>query len=163
MLEIHGIETFYGETQALFGVDLHVGKGEAVALLGPNGAGKTTVLRSILGLTPARRGAISFTGKEITRAATNDIACAGIAWVPDDRRIFRLECERSTSPSAKRDPFLSWIVRRLRSVSGARIPAEREPEPVRGESSGAHRSRATRGCLLCAEPSQGLAPSGQDA
>ena len=88
MLEIQGIETYYGETQALFGVSLEVGQGEAVALLGPNGAGKTTVLRSILGLTPARRGAIRFTGKEITRAATNDIACAGIGWVPDDRRIF---------------------------------------------------------------------------
>ena len=56
MLEIDRIDTFYGETQALFGVSLAVGQGEAVALLGPNGAGKTTMLRSILGLTPARRG-----------------------------------------------------------------------------------------------------------
>src|SRR3954469_8591786 len=88
MLEVQNIETYYGETQALFGVSLDVRKGEAVALLGPNGAGKTTVLRSILGLTPARRGAIRFGGREITKAATSDIARAGIGWVPDDRRIF---------------------------------------------------------------------------
>ena len=62
MLELAGIETYYGETQALFGVSLRVGRGEAVALLGPSGAGKTTTLRSILGLTPARRGMIAFEG-----------------------------------------------------------------------------------------------------
>ena len=54
ILEVDGVDTFYGETQALFGVSLTVGAGEVVALLGPNGAGKTTTLRSILGLTPAQ-------------------------------------------------------------------------------------------------------------
>ena len=56
MLEIANIETFYGETQALFGPSLRVGEAEVVALLGPNGAGKTTTIRSILGLSPPRRG-----------------------------------------------------------------------------------------------------------
>ena len=67
---------FYGETQALFGVSLKVAApGEVVALLGPNGAGKTTTLRSILGLTPARKGSIAFDGLATSRVhATHDIA-----------------------------------------------------------------------------------------
>ena len=62
MLEVSAIDTFYGETQALFGPSLHVAPGEVVALLGANGAGKTTMLRSILGLTPPRTGSIRFDG-----------------------------------------------------------------------------------------------------
>src|SRR5687767_24539 len=88
MLELDTIQTYYGDTQALFGVSLAVAPGEVVALLGPNGAGKTTTLRSILGLTPARSGRIRFDGRDITQAATHDIACMGLGWVPDDRRIF---------------------------------------------------------------------------
>ena len=88
MLEIHGIETYYGETQALFGVSLEVRQGEAVALLGPNGAGKTTVLRSILGLTPARRGSVRFTGKDITGQAPEQTARLGFSMVPEGREVF---------------------------------------------------------------------------
>src|SRR5512144_1905323 len=88
MLDVEAIDTFYGETQALFGVSLSVAAGEVVALLGPNGAGKTTTLRSILGLTPARAGTIRFDDCDVTRAATHEIARRGIGWVPDDRRIF---------------------------------------------------------------------------
>ena len=77
MLDVDGIDTFYGETQALFGVSLSVGAGEVVALLGHNGAGKTTTLRSILGLTPARAGSIRFDGRDITRAPTHEIARRG--------------------------------------------------------------------------------------
>ena len=88
MLEVRDIETCYGETQVLFGASLTVREGEAVALLGANGAGKTTTLRSILGLTPVRRGQISFDDADITRAETHIIARRGVGWVPDDRRIF---------------------------------------------------------------------------
>ncbi len=87
ILEINDIDTFYGETQALFGVSLAVAAGEVLALLGPNGAGKTTTLRSILGLTPPRRGTIRFDGADITRWPTHRIAQRGIGWVPDDRRL----------------------------------------------------------------------------
>ena len=87
ILDVQGIDTFYGETRALYGVSLSVARGESLALLGANGAGKTTTIRSILGLTRPRRGTIRFNGGEITRAPTHEIARAGICWVPDDRRL----------------------------------------------------------------------------
>jgi branched-chain amino acid transport system ATP-binding protein len=164
MLEIQGIETFYGETQALFGVDLKVEKGEAVALLGPNGAGKTTVLRSILGLTPARRGAISFSGKEITRAATNDIACAGIGWVPDDRRIFpALKVKTNLALGKKKTVFRSWSEKEVYGLFPAlEYLLERESENLSGgEMQMVAIGRALLGgpgLVLLDEPSQGLAP-----
>jgi branched-chain amino acid transport system ATP-binding protein len=164
MLEIRGVETFYGETQALFGVDLRVNKGEAVALLGPNGAGKTTVLRSILGLTPARRGAISFSGKEITRAATNDIACAGIGWVPDDRRIFpALKVKTNLALGKKKTAFRSWSEKEVFGLFPAlEYLLERESENLSGgEMQMVAIGRALLGgpgLVLLDEPSQGLAP-----
>ena len=71
ILEVAAIDAYYGETQALYGVSLGVARGEVLALLGPNGAGKTTTIRSILGLTRPRRGAIRFYDRDITRAATH--------------------------------------------------------------------------------------------
>jgi branched-chain amino acid transport system ATP-binding protein len=164
MLEIQGIETYYGETQALFGVSLAVGQGEAVALLGPNGAGKTTVLRSILGLTPARRGAIRFTGKEITRVATNEIACAGIGWVPDDRRIFpALKVKTNLQLGKKKTAFRSWTEKEVYGLFPAlEYLLERESENLSGgEMQMVAIGRALLGgpgLVLLDEPSQGLAP-----
>ncbi|AUX32996.1 MULTISPECIES: ABC transporter ATP-binding protein [Sorangium] len=164
MLEIQGIETFYGETQALFGVDLSVGKGEAVALLGPNGAGKTTVLRSILGLTPARRGAIRFGGSEITRAATSDIACAGIGWVPDDRRIFpALKVRTNLQLGKKKTAFRSWSEKEVFGLFPAlEYLLDRDSENLSGgEMQMVAIGRALLGgpgLVLLDEPSQGLAP-----
>lgn len=88
MLELEHIETCYGQSQALFGVSFCVGRGEAVTLMGRNGMGKTTCLRSIMGLTPARAGRISFAGCEIIAAPPHVIARAGIGYVPEGRRIF---------------------------------------------------------------------------
>ncbi|WP_437339383.1 ABC transporter ATP-binding protein [Sorangium sp. So ce394] len=164
MLEIQGIETFYGETQALFGVDMSVGKGEAVALLGPNGAGKTTVLRSILGLTPARRGAIRFGGSEITRRATSDIARAGIGWVPDDRRIFpALKVRTNLQLGKKKTAFRSWSEKEVFGLFPAlEYLLDRDSENLSGgEMQMVAIGRALLGgpgLVLLDEPSQGLAP-----
>ncbi len=88
MLNVSGIHTYYGESHILQGVALSVGPAQCVAILGRNGAGKTTTLRSILGLTPARRGQIIFKGTDITQLATHRIVRSGIAYVPEDRGIF---------------------------------------------------------------------------
>jgi len=109
MLSVRDIETYYGETQVLFGVSLDVRAGEIVALLGPSGAGKTTLLRSILGLTPARRGHIEFGGRDVTRLPTHEIARAGIGWVPDDRRVFpTLTAARNLAIARKRTPYRAF-------------------------------------------------------
>ena len=109
MLRIDDIETFYGETQALFGVSLTTAPGEVVALLGPNGAGKTTLLRLILGPTPAGRCRVHFDGFYITRLPTHHIAGMGIGWVPDDRRIFpTLTVARNLRIAVKRTRFRAW-------------------------------------------------------
>ena len=88
LLALSGVETFYGASQALFGVDLSVAEGEVVALMGRNGMGKTTTIRSICGLTPARAGAIAFAGVDITRRQPFRIARLGIGLVPEGRRCF---------------------------------------------------------------------------
>ena len=120
MLQISEIQTYYGETQALFGVSLDVGAGEVVALLGPNGAGKTTTLRSILNLSSVRQGSIRFDGADITRMPTHQIARRGIGWVPDDRRIFpTLTVERNLSIAKKRTRWRSWTERECFEIFSA--------------------------------------------
>jgi branched-chain amino acid transport system ATP-binding protein len=164
MLEMDRVETYYGETQALFGASLSVAQGEAVALLGPNGAGKTTTLRSILGLTPARRGAIRFGGKEITRTATSDIARAGISWVPDDRRIFpALKVKTNLALGKKRTAFRSWSEKQVYELFPAlEYLLDRESENLSGgEMQMVAIGRALLGgpgLVLLDEPSQGLSP-----
>jgi branched-chain amino acid transport system ATP-binding protein len=88
LLEVHGIDTYYGLSQALFAIDLELRPGEIACLLGRNGAGKTTCLRSIMGLTPPRRGRIAFDGRAIMGWRPDEVCRAGIGWVPEDRRIF---------------------------------------------------------------------------
>src|SRR4051795_7871544 len=88
LLEIDGIETCYGLSQVLFGLTLSVKSGEMVALMGRNGMGKTTTIRSILGMTRARAGAIRFAGQEVRALPSYKIAKLGIGLVPEGRQIF---------------------------------------------------------------------------
>jgi branched-chain amino acid transport system ATP-binding protein len=88
LLEVKGLETAYGTSQVLFGLSLQITEGEAATLLGRNGMGKTTTVRSILGLTRARGGTISFRGRRIEREAPDRIARLGMALVPEGRQIF---------------------------------------------------------------------------
>jgi branched-chain amino acid transport system ATP-binding protein len=88
LLEIAGITTAYGSSQVLFEIDLTLHAGAAATLLGRNGMGKTTTVRSILGLTPIRTGAIRFAGERIDRLSPEQIAARGIALAPEGRQIF---------------------------------------------------------------------------
>ena len=88
LLEVRDLETAYGASQVLFGISLSIQSGEAVSLLGRNGMGKTTTLRSIMGLTRARAGAITFRGQRVERETPDRIARMGIALVPEGRQIF---------------------------------------------------------------------------
>ena len=164
ILEIHGIETFYAETQALFGVSLSIAPGEVVSLLGPNGAGKTTTLRSVLGLTPARHGRIRFDGHDVTRRPTHEIAAMGVGWVPDDRRVFpTLTVARNLDIARKATRFRAWKLGECFEIfSALEYLMARECENLSGgEMQMVAISRALMGApglVLFDEPSQGLAP-----
>jgi branched-chain amino acid transport system ATP-binding protein len=88
MLDVRGLEAWYGESHVLHGVDFQVAEGEVVTLLGRNGAGKTTTMKSIMGLVPRRQGSIAFRGRETIGMRPDEVARAGIAICPEERGIF---------------------------------------------------------------------------
>lgn len=88
LLQVEGLNAWYGAAHILHGVSLTVGRGEVVALMGRNGAGKSTTLKSIAGLVERREGNVLFMGADIGRKASHQIARLGLGYVPEDRRIF---------------------------------------------------------------------------
>src|ERR1700745_2354111 len=87
-LDIDGVYTAYDKADVLEGVSLKIAPGRITCLLGSNGSGKTTLIRSILGLTPPRAGRIVFDGTDITGLATHKVIAAGIACIPEGRKVF---------------------------------------------------------------------------
>ncbi|MCX7169339.1 MAG: ABC transporter ATP-binding protein [Proteobacteria bacterium] len=116
VLEVEGLETCYGRSQTLFGVDLRIEAGEMVTLLGRNGMGKTTTVRSIVGLLRPTRGSVSFLGESITAMGADRIGRAGIGLVPEGRQIFPNLTVRenllawASNRSANPDP---WVLERV--------------------------------------------------
>jgi branched-chain amino acid transport system ATP-binding protein len=88
LLETYGLAAFYGDFQALFGIDFHIGTDETIAIIGSNGAGKSTFLKSIAGLIRAKADAIFFAGKSIGGMPAYRIVAQGISMVPEGRRLF---------------------------------------------------------------------------
>ena len=116
MLEIRDLQTAYGRSQVLFGVNLDIGQKEVVSLLGRNGMGKTTTVRSIMGITPARGGTISFQGKPIQRLASYRVAQAGIGLVPEGRQVFpNLTVRENLVATARKGP---WNLERVFALFG---------------------------------------------
>jgi branched-chain amino acid transport system ATP-binding protein len=90
LILVEDVHTFYGKSHILHGVSLHIDPGEVVGLLGRNGVGKSTTLKTIMGLVPAREGKVLLEGAAITGVAPHKLARRGIAYVPEDRRVFKL-------------------------------------------------------------------------
>jgi branched-chain amino acid transport system ATP-binding protein len=162
ILELAGVDAFYGIGHILHGLSLGVAEGEVVALLGRNGAGKTTTLRCITGLTPPRSGTVRYRGKDIAGAEPHRISRMGIALVPETRGIFsylttaeNLSIARRASSRWQLDAVLE------------RFPRLRERLANKGQqlSGGEQQMLAIARALLTGpdlllldEPSQGLAP-----
>jgi len=162
ILDVRGINTYYGLGHILHGLSLTVGEGEVVALLGRNGAGKTTTLRSITGLTPPRTGEILYKGRTIADLGPHRISQMGIALVPETRGIFSYLTARENLSIARR-PRSRWQVENVLQ----RFPQLGEVLDRKGRllSGGEQQMLAIARALLTGpdlllldEPSQGLAP-----
>jgi branched-chain amino acid transport system ATP-binding protein len=166
ILEIEEIDTYYGQSHVLQGISLSIGEGEVVSLLGRNGVGKTTTLRSIMGLSPPKRGSIRFQGREIAGKNPFEIARLGIGYVPDDRRIFpdlttfeNLEIARRMS--RKKQGYwnidtvcdLFPILRNLRSSKGTHLSGGEQKMLAIGRA-----LMKNPDIMLLDEPAEGLAP-----
>ncbi len=119
LVEAQGLHTFYGPSHVLHGVDLSIRRGETIALMGRNGMGKTTLLRSLLGLTPPRRGKVLIDGRPMTGAKPHLIARQGLAFVPEGRGIFATLSVREHLVMAARpgrDGRRDWSLERALAV-----------------------------------------------
>jgi branched-chain amino acid transport system ATP-binding protein len=114
LLEVKGLEAAYGASQVLFGIDLQLNPGEVATLLGRNGMGKSTAIRAVLGLTPARSGAISLRGQRIERLRPDQIARLGVALVPEGRQIFpNLSVRENLIAFARAGTSRGWTLERV--------------------------------------------------
>jgi len=164
MLEVKEIHTYYGTSHILFGISFDVKEGEAVCLLGRNGAGKTTTFRSIIGLTPPKKGSIKFRGQEIVGKPSYRIAKMGIGFVPDTRRIFPDLTVRQNILVARREKEKAvWNLETIYAL----FPKLRELDTHMGtQLSGGEQQMLTVArtlmtnpeLLLLDEPGEGLAP-----
>ncbi len=118
-LSARGLDTFYGQSHILRGVDFHVAPGEAVSLLGRNGMGKTTLLRTLMGLVAPRAGTVRLGSADITGARPSAVARAGLAFVPEDRGIFpNLTVEENLTVAARARPGTPtpWTLERIAAL-----------------------------------------------
>ncbi len=166
MLEVEDVHTYYGASHILQGMSLRVERGEVVAVIGRNGVGKTTLVRSIIGLSPPRRGRIVFNDIDITHMPAHKIARLGVRLVPQGRRIFpSLSVREHLEVTARPRGAASWTAERmlalfpnLRQRLGQTANKLSGGEQQMLHSGRAGAGGATRMLLLMDEPTEGLAP-----
>ena len=166
MLDVTGLDAWYGQARILFGVSLGVGAGECVALVGRNGAGKSTTMKAIMGLLARKRGKVVFRGRDISGLPAHRIGRLGLGWVPEDRRIFTDLTVRENLAVARqppRDGAPEWTPERLYAL----FPNLGEmPDRPGGRMSGGEQQMLTVArtlmgnpyLVLLDEPSEGVAP-----
>jgi len=163
MLEVTGLEAWYGQAKALDGVALRVGEGEVVSLAGRNGAGKTTLLRCLIGLHGQLSGTVSFLGRDVTRTPAHQRARAGMGWVQDDRGVYASLTVEENLLLPPKASDRAWSLERV--YEEFPMLAERRRAPGTTLSGGEQQMlaiarvlRTGARLLLMDEPSEGLAP-----
>ena len=164
LLEVNNLDAFYGDFQALFGINLAIEEGEAVAIIGANGAGKSTFLRSVAGLVTNTADAINYRGMDISHRAASDIVGQGIAMVPEGRKLFpSLSVEENLLIGGYSQRAGAWNLERIYGM----FPILKERRDVAGTAlSGGEQQMTAIGRALMANPelilfdelSLGLAP-----
>jgi len=166
MLQLQGVHAHYGTAHVLHGVDLGVEAGQIACLVGRNGAGKSTTLKTIMGIVPPSEGTISFRGERIDGRTTHAIAGLGLAWVPEDRRVFgSLSVEENIRVAAQATPrssaararsaleFFPALLERSRHLAANLSGGQQQMLAI------ARALASNPDVLMLDEPTEGLAPS----